>query len=261
MNEWDTVIATIKHHKSGMLIGLISGLVLATLIMLFQRPVWQAEMIIAPTGSTIPSLNNFLPKGAADAPAIQNFVSQIDSNQSSQFTEFTTLIRSPALFKKLRDSLPNLFSDKPLNETQMWLDKTLKIRPVGLTPYKRLILRSNDAGQAEAILKNLFILTDNQMRTARTETTTQRIDYLKTQLEKVRNPAHRSAIIAILKEQEHSAMMIAIDDSFAAKAIQPAYILPEPVAPRAILLFPILGFAGIILGFMLSGFIKAVKQA
>lgn len=145
-------------------------------------------------------------------------------------------------------------------QLQLWLNRHLKIRSHGLTPYRKVTLRHNDPDKAKVMLEALYTIADKAVRQDKKIKTTRRIAYLREQLETVRNPDHRDAIISLLKEQEQTAMMVAIDNAFAADMIRPPYVLPEPVAPQPTIVFPLLAIGGAFLGLLLSGFIKTVKR-
>jgi len=244
MNEFSQSIQVLKIHYKSIFVGCVIGAIVALLVVLFQKPVYQAEMIIAPTERTgVPSLSSFLPKAAADAPALQYFVERIDASQSTDFTVFETLIASPSIHNQM---------DKNMVKSHRWLDKRLKIKPVGLTQFRKVILRDTDKGKLIPILNTLYRLTDQSVRDDKKMKTTRRIAYLNEQLKSTFNPDHRDAIIALLKEQEQTQMMVSIDNHFAADIIEPAYILEKPVAPNWKILFPALivlgGFLGLVIG-------------
>jgi len=88
MNEFTQSIDILKTHFKSIVVGCVIGAIIAFLIMIFQKPVYQAEMIIAPTERTgVPSLSSFLPKAAADAPALQYFVERIDVIEPAHLIE------------------------------------------------------------------------------------------------------------------------------------------------------------------------------
>jgi len=201
-------------------------------------------MIIAPTERTgVPSLSSFLPKAAADAPALQYFVERIDASQSTDFTVFETLILSPSIHNQGGGNIV---------PPHKHLKKNLKIRPVGLTQFRRVTLRGNDKDKLIPVLNTLYRLTDQSIRNDKKSKTQRRISYLNEQLKTTFNPNHRNAIIALLKEQEQTSMMVSIDTHFAADIIEPAHLIEKPIAPNGMILFPIFivlsGFLGLVLG-------------
>lgn len=248
MNEFEIVTKTLHRHQKSILIGCFIGVALSILITVFQKPTYQAEMIVAPTERTgVPSLSSFLPKSAADAPALQYFVERIDASQSTDFTTFETVILSPYIHSQ---------ADKNIVPPYKQLKKNMRIKPVGLTQFRKIILRGKNKNQLIPTLNTLFRLTDQSIRNNKKAKTTRRITYLNEQLKNTFNPDHRNAIIALLKEQEQTAMMVSIDNNFAADIIDPAHILEKPITPNLKILLPLLMVIGGFIGFIISGFYK-----
>ena len=261
MNEWEMAVTALKLHGKFIFFGIMSGLVLAIFLLLFQKPVWQAEMIIGPTERTgVPSLASFLPQTAADAPALQYFVERIDATHSTDFTLFETLLNSAQTVENLSRLNADVLPVRDPQQLQLWLDDHLKIKPLGMTPYRKVTLRHTDKNTVTALLGSLYKTTDQTIRQDKKIKAQRRIAYLNEQLKTVQNPDHRDAIIALLKEQEQTAMMVSIDHEFAAELIEPPHLLPKKVAPNAIILIPLLVFASGFIGLMLSGFQKALKS-
>jgi LPS O-antigen subunit length determinant protein (WzzB/FepE family) len=261
MNEWDVLVNNIRRHGYAILFGLIVGVIFAIFILTFQPPVYQARMIVAPTERTgVPSLGSILPQGMPDTPVLQYFVSRIDAANSSDFTVFETLINSPRLANHLVEGDFPSIPSKNARDMISWLEKNVQVRPVGTTPFREIRLNHHNPETATSILGTLFQETDMMIRRDTNRQTQRRIAYLKQQLEDTRHPDHQDAIIALLKEQEQTAMMVSIDNHFAAKPIEPPSLKPRPVAPNWRILIPALGFGGAVIGFMLGGLIAALRR-
>lgn len=261
MNEWDYALQTIRQHGRYIAIGMIVGCICATIIIIIQKPVWQATMIVGPTEKTgIPSLSSFLPNSAADAPALQYFVERIDASKSSDFTIFETMITSPTIIKKTMSDHNIKLPYKNENDLRKYFSKNLKIRSHGLTPFKKITLQHHDVQIAIQILYALYKHTDQEIRKHKKSKTNRRISYLTEQLKIIRNPQHREAIISLLKEQEQISMMISIDNEFSAQIIEPPHSSIKPIFPNWKILFPCLIFTGGIIGFMFSGFKKSLQK-
>ena len=258
MNEWDTALETIIRYGRGITIGAIAGLLLATLIMVFQKPAYQAEMIIAPAQRTgMPNLSSFLPQGVNDTPVLQYFVDRIDAANASDFTTFETIFNGPQLAQYIGRERPSFIPSE--NHTQ-WLKRHIKIRNVGTTPYRKIILRHPDQSIAPQLLGILFEQTDRIIRRSALMKTSRRIAYLKEELKKTIHPDHRDAMIALLKEQERSAMTVSIDNHFAAIPIEQPTVSRKPVAPDWRVVLPICLFAGALIGLILNGLVHAVRR-
>jgi LPS O-antigen subunit length determinant protein (WzzB/FepE family) len=248
MNEFSQSLAILKTHAKSIIFGCLIGALIAFLILLLQKPVYQAEMIIGPTARTgVPSLSSLLPKTAADAPALQYFVERIDASQSTDFTVFETLLTSPSIHLQVNDNMIDA------DNKHQWLDKRLKLRPVGLTQFRKVTLKDTNKEKLIPILNTLYRLTDQAIRNDAQSKTQRRISYLNEQLKTTMNPDHRDAIIALLKEQEQTAMMVSIDNHFAADIIEPAYVLNKPIAPNWTILLPLFIALGGFLGLVISG--------
>ncbi len=257
MNEWDIALNALRNHGRSILIGMVVGCICVVLVIIFQKPVYQATMIVGPTEKTgVPSLNSFLPKAAADAPALQYFVERIDASRATDFTIFETKINSPEIIK----SIAKNESFNIPNDTQKWARNHLKIRSSGMTPFRKITLDSHDKNRAVDILNALYETTDQSIRADKKLKTVRRISYLNQQLKTIRNPDHRDAIVALLKEQEQIAMMVSIDNEFAAEIITPTYASANPIAPNGEILFPAFIFAGGMLGLVLGGLKQAIKK-
>jgi len=252
MTEIDITFQTLRTHAKGIVTGVVMGCLVAVSITFLQPPTWRAEMIIAPTERTgVPSLSSFLPQTGADAPALQYFVERIDASHSTDFTVFETLITAPAIIQQVDPTMIPTDGD-----SRLWLDRHLSIRPVGMTQFRRITLTDTHKDKLIPLLNTLYHLTDKTIRNDKKAKTARRITYLNTELENVRHPDHRDAIIALLKEQEQTAMMAEIDAAFAADIIQPATLLPKPVAPNPSIIFPIAIFIGGFIGFIISGLLR-----
>jgi len=257
MTEWDHAINAIRNHGRYICGGVLIGAIIAILILVFQTPQYRAEMIVAPTDRTgVPSLSSFLPKAAADAPALQYFVERIDASQSTDFTVFETVLLDADTIDKLKSNTQFNLSDDPYN----YIKRHVKIRSHGMTPFRKITITHDDPEIAKLILMGLYQYADDSVRLDKKIKTNRRIQYLNDQLDKTRNPDHRDAMIALLKEQEQTSMMASIDNNFAAQIISAPYASQKPISPNWKILFPILIFAGGFLGLMVGGFCRAFKK-
>jgi LPS O-antigen subunit length determinant protein (WzzB/FepE family) len=259
MNEWQVMIKIMRDHGQFIICGMAIGAIITVLIILFQTPIYRVSMIVAPSERTgVPSLSSFLPKAAADAPALQYFVERIDASQSTDFTVFETRLTTISQLKALPDRIQKSINDD--GDAVEWLQKNIKIRPVGMTPFRKISIDHENPDAAKDVLKTLCLNTDMAIRQDKKSKISRRISYLNEQLKTTMNPDHRDAIIALLKEQEQTLMMASIDNEFAAVIIEPPSVSARPISPRGIILFPVLMFTGMILGYMFSNFRQAIKR-
>lgn len=259
MNEWDVIIKNCRDHGRYIGGGMAIGAFIALLIVIFQNPVYRVSMIVAPTERTgVPSLSSFLPKAAADAPALQYFVERIDASQSTDFTVFETRLTTLSQLQSLPDGIQkSIIND---GNAAQWLRQNIKIRPVGMTPFRKISIDHDNTAAAIALLNSLYHQTDMAIRQDKKSKVARRLAYLNEQLNITINPDHRDAIIALLKEQEQTSMMASIDNEFAAIMIDPPTVSARPIAPRGTVLFPALMAAGMIFGYILSNLKQAVKR-
>jgi len=254
MNELDTVIFMLKTHGKSICFGAVIGCVFATVMMFVQKPTWQADMIIGPSERTgVPSLSSFLPKVAADAPALQYFVERIDASHATDFTFLTTVLTSPQIATSFYKQYGGDFGYSSVHDVRKYLANNLTIRSYGLTPFKNITLNHRDKAKAEAMLNHIFMIADQFIRQDKQQKTTRRISYLETQLKTIRNPYHRDAIMALLKEQEQAAMMASIDQYLSATVISKATVGLKPVSPNPLILFPGFMALGAFIGLIING--------
>lgn len=262
MNDWDHAVKSLKDHWRIMLAGLFVGLICAVLVMLFQKPVWEAQLTVAPTTRTgMPGLSSILPQSAADTPVLQYFVERIDAATSTDFSRFETLINSPRMAGHLLRMKDVVLPQNTKPDLAKWLDKNVRIRGIGATPFRKITLRYDDPEQAMALLNRLYRETDMVLRHDVQNKTQRRITYLKDQIQKTFHPDHKDALIALLKEQEQTAMMVSIDKQFAAEAIDPPSVKSRPIAPDWRLLFPAFMIGGLLIGLMVGGFVQALYRS
>lgn len=260
MNEWDMALDALHIHGRYMICGMIAGLILALGVLFFQKPVWEARMTIAPSQRTgMPNISSLLPQGTAGTPVLQYFVERIDAANTSDFTMFETIINGPRLAHHLIErGMHDLFPDiRTVGEMTLWLKKNVRIHTIGTTPFRQISLRSTDPKLAVKQLDTLYYETDRQIRQDTMLQTNRRITYLKEQLKQTIHPDHKDAVIALLKEQEQTAMMVSIDNHFAAIPVQQTSLSPEPVAPNALILLPVCIFGGLVGGLVFGGLRQA----
>lgn len=262
MNEWDIAITALKDHGRAIFFGGVIGLVMAVLIVIFQPPVYEARMVIAPTERTgVPSLGSILPQNVADTPMIQYFVNRIDAATTSDFTLLETLLTGPRLASRLVETGSSSLPAHRADELMIWIKNHVKIRPVGTTPFRRITVRHTDPAQAVEMLSLMFQEADMMIRQDMRARTQRRLAYLKDQLDKTFHPDHKDAIIALMKEQEQTAMMVSIDTYFAARPVDGPALAPKVAAPDWRILIPGLAIGGMIGGLMIGGMVGAIRRA
>ena len=261
MNEWDITINALKDHGKFMFAGAALGLVTAFLFLIIQSPIYEARLTVAPTERTgVPSLGTMLPQAMTETPMLRYFVDRIDASTATDFNVFEALIDSPRLAQHLVESKSFALPADTIPEMTRWLDEHIRIRPVGTSPFRQITLRTHHPDIALRLLGLIYQETDMMIRQDTNMRTQRRLAYLKEQLKNTRHPDHRDAIVALMREQEQTAMMVSIDHHFAAQPIDGPSLKPDPVAPNWRLLVPGLMVGGIIMGFIISGLRQAWRH-
>ncbi len=260
-NIWPALWA---HRRAG-LIGLGTGFVLAILLCLALPKCWEARMTIGPAGHAAGAdLSAFLP--ASESPTVQYLMQRVGSLTAADYAVYETLTTSPRLAAALQkdETIKNRLgklcrecATEPAALAQ-WLEQNLRSRPLGATQMRRVTIRLHDRVLAADLLRAVHRLADETIRADARIRTDQRIAYLRAQLASTPNPDHRDALVALLKEQERTRMMVGIDRDFAAEAIDPPGIANSPVFPNPVLMLPVCMLLGLIAG-LLCGLVRATE--
>lgn len=256
---WSTLWAQRRMGLKGLGLGVLAAIILCLVL----PPKWEARMTVGPAGRGAGAdLSAFLP--ASESPTIQYLLQRVGSVTAADFSVYETLMTSPRVsgalqkddtFKgKLAGLCRNCATDA--SALSRWLECHVRIRPVGATQMRRVTLRMNDKALAADLLRGLHRLADETIRTDARIRTDQRIAYLRAQLGTVSNPDHRDALVALLKEQERTRMMVGIDHDFAAEAIDPAGLSDRRSFPNPYLFIPVFALLGLMAG-LGTGLIRA----
>ena len=136
-------------------------------------------------------------------------------------------------------------------ELAIYLERNVRIDPLGATPLRRLSYLHPNPDFASALLRKLHLVADQMIRRDRRRQSQSRIDYLQNSLRKTTNPDHRKGITNLLMQQEHIQMLANLDEAYAAIVVEPASTLPKPAWPNKPLSFAVALFIGLMLGFMI----------
>jgi hypothetical protein len=243
-------------------IGLGIGVLVAVMLCFVLPPKWQARMTVGPAGRGAGAdLSAFLP--ASESPTIQYLLQRVGSVTAADFSVYETLMTSPRIAAALqkddafKDGLADLCDDCTTDASALsrWLECHVRIRPLGATQMRRVILRMNDRDMAADLLRALHRLTDETIRADARIRTDQRIQYLRAQMAVVNNPDHRDALVDLLKDQERTRMMVGIDHDFAAEAIDPPSLSSRPVFPNPYIFLPVFALLGLAAG-LIAGLVR-----
>jgi hypothetical protein len=177
---------------------------------------------------------------------------------STDFYRFIHTLRGPAAAKilmqdkKVVEDINKTLQNKidTSEELSVYLERHVKIDPLGATPLRRIKYYHPNSEFASALLRKLHLVADQMIRRDRRWQSQSRIDYLQNSLRKTSNPDHRKGITNLLMQQEHIQMLANLDEAYAAIVVEPASTLPRPAWPNKPLTYAAGLFLGMLLGFM-----------
>ena len=244
--------------------GLLVGIVVALLWLACAVPQYRVTMLVGPTTRTgTPDISALFPENASYA--LEYVVRSFGPGDSSDFMRFETILRGPTVSARLLNDPalnPGLASDRrwsfarsgiPDNAEKLsaYLQKKVRIEPVGHTPIRKVTYFHADPDFGRRLLLTLYGTTDSLIRQEIREKAATRIVWLNDTLRTTNDPEHRRMLTNLLMEQEQVKMILALNEPFAAMLAEPPSVSAKPVWPDKKTLFPLLGFVGAFLGFMI----------
>ncbi len=243
--------------------GLVSGLVVALLWVLLAVPQYRVSMLVGPTTRTgTPDISALFPENASYA--LEYVLRSFGPGDSSDFMRFEAILRGPMISRRLLE-IPQV--GQGLQDDRRWsfmpahrlespeklsayLQKRIRIEPVGNTTMRRVIYHHAHPDFARRFLSTLYATTDDVLRQEVREKAGARIEGLKQTMRTANDPEHRRMLAKLLTDQEQVRMILALNEPFAAMMAEPPSVSAKPVWPDKKLLFPLLGFIGAFLGFV-----------
>ncbi len=226
---------------------------------------YRASMLIAPAERTYAAdVRSFLPE--TTSIAIQHLAQSIAPQDTTDFVRFYHILRRPSVAQRILDSGMDLekirmhqnFTFEPANNAlenasslSRYFEDHIRIESVGSTPLRRIIYDHPDPVFAATLLGALYGVTDQVIKDESRLNTENRIAYLQDSLRKVANPDHRRAIAALLTEQEHTKMILAMEGAFAATIAEAPSADVKPQSPKPILVYSICVLLGMFAGYMI----------
>ena len=220
-------------------------------------PKYRATMIVAPADGY--ALGDYASSVQYDRIAALPFWRPKDQEgASTDFYRFTHTLRGPSVAKILMLdknvlSKINETLKEPIKSEQafaLYLNKTLRIDPLGASPLRKITYHHADADFSAAMLRKLHLVADQMIRRDRRKQSQSRIDYLNEALAKNSNPDHRRGITNLLMQQEHVKMLANLDEAYSAIIVEPASHSPKPVWPNKPLVYFMAVLLGGFMGFM-----------
>jgi hypothetical protein len=255
------MINSVWKARAFILLGLITGWLVAGIIIVTAIPTYRAAMIIAP----------------ADGYALGDYASTVaDGNRleipfwrpkdqegvSTDFYRFTYTITAPsvaAILLKDQTVLSGIAKDKrwkgqgkdwSAEELAEYLEKNLRVEHLGTSPLRRISYTHPDTIFAADLLRKIHLVSDQLIRRDRRRQSENRIQYLQDSLHKTINPDHRKGIANLLMQQEHIRMLANLDEPYAAIMVEPPSTKPGPVWPNKSLLLSTFALIGAMLGYL-----------
>lgn len=260
------VLKAVWAARVFVLAGAVAGIVLAFVFLLFTVPNYRVSMLVAPMERAPKAdIKALLPDNPSFA--LQYLVNTIGSQDANDFMRFESMLRGPSVAsvllkdKAIREGIAKsgrfIFSPSPRDDSAAALadilEKQVVIMPVGNTPLRRIAMNHPSPEFGVYLLGRLYTETDRLIRTEIAERADARSAYLKDMLGRVTHPDHRRALTALLMEQEHIQMLLAMEEAFAAIIAEPPSVSVKPAWPRKKLIIPGFAFAGMVLGFAFWG--------
>lgn len=237
--------------------GLLFGLMAGILFLTAAVPQYRASMLVSPTTrSGTPDISALFPNNASFT--MEYVLQSFGPGDSSDFMRFETIMREPTIAgillrdEKIKRGLqdarryrvfPARAPDTP-EKLASWLQKNVDVEPVGATRLKRLNFAHPDPVFAAYMLKSLYKATDNLIRQELEEKTTNRVNWLRAEIERTDNPEHRRVLANLLMDQEQIRMILAVDEPFAASVAEPPAAGPRPYWPRRSLFLAVFVMVG-----------------
>jgi len=243
------------RHRRVLALWLAGGFLASLVLMAVMPRVWEVRMTIAPI--TRPANPDVQAGGRAPYGMLALPVPDREG-QGGEFDIYQTLIDGPRIAtalladKTTRELAARVCGcvqddDKDPARLSAYLKRHLQIRPIGATALRRVTLRSGEKDDGLLLVARLHAAADQAVRDDARRRTEQRLAYLEKQLGSILNPGTRDALVALLKEQEGTRMMVEIDSDFAAAVIEAPVLSARPVSPNLLFVLPaclILGLAG-----------------
>ncbi|QQG36787.1 MAG: hypothetical protein HYS17_03155 [Micavibrio aeruginosavorus] len=243
--------------------GWCAGMALALLWGLAAVPQYRITMIVGPTTRTgTPDISALFPENASYA--LEYVLRSFGSGDSSDFMRFEAIARGPAVSSRLM-AAEEFQAGWSLDRRWRWsrgddffhperlsayLNKRVRLEPVGHTPMRRLTYHHADPAFGRILLRALYDVTDGYIREEIKNKTAERIGWLRGAMQKTADPDHRRMLTGLLMEQEQVAMILALNEPYAAVIAEPPFVSAKPVWPDARMIFPALGLIGGFIGFM-----------
>ncbi len=245
--------------------GIVAATFCAVAFIFLATPYYTARMIVSPAAAMSGS-GDSAPAGSSYAGS--GYQAQRGGfNGEGEFVRFENMLAGPsAAAKLLQDEkiLRGLSFDKNFGfsgaeagwtaeKLAEYIDRRVRVEPIGGTLLRRLVYLHPNPEFGVYFLHRLHRAVDDMIRTKVRDDAAERVSYLQRASEETANPDHRRALTILLLEQERLRMLASIDQPYAAAIVEPPASSSQPQWPDALLIVPVLMFAGALLGFLAHG--------
>ncbi|MCB9990642.1 MAG: chain length determinant family protein [Rhodospirillales bacterium] len=267
------LLGDLWQARKSLLAGALIGMIAAVIFMMVCVPHYRATMLIAPAERKAgPDIKALLPDNSSFA--VQYMLNSLGSADSGDYVRFEHTLREgsvaaammmqPDMMAGIARDRRFIFQSESAPETAEdlagYLFDKIAVEPVGTTALRRIVYKHPDRAFAVRMLQDLHFIADGMIRQEVRDRTASRETYLEKALESTSHPDHRRALTALLMEQEHVRMILAMDEPFAAIIAEPPSAGTHPYWPRAAIIFPAFVLAGMMLGFALFKMRDAAKS-
>lgn len=240
------------------IMGILIAFLAAFLFLLLATPKYKAVMIVAPADGY--ALGDYASSIQYDRIAALPFWRPKDQEgASTDFYRFVHTLRGTTAAKILiKDEAVligiNKERDRKIKrpeELSSYLNRYIRVDPLGATPLRRLSYHHPDPEFAAALLRKLHLVADQMIRRDRRRQSQSRVDYLENALRKTVHPDHRKGITNLLMQQEHIQMLANLDEAYAAIVVEPASSGPKPSWPNKPFTWSIAFLLGSMFGYII----------
>ena len=238
-------------------------LLISIIIIYFSKPSYRAEAVISPSYIFSESFNNNGEEGNIQ-------IVDIGISGDFLFNSYIQIIRGNSLASKIfNDKLISIykedcyfrfcFKNDGLNNSadlSEYLQRKIKIDPVGLTDFKKISFVHPDKEKAQYVIESIHRETNGIIRLNLEDSFSKKIDYLERKLSENIHPDHKKEIVSMIMNYEYYLMQSEVGLDVGARYVEPVYVMSRAVWPRKSFLIVFMVFIGGIVGYVFAATIR-----
>lgn len=259
------LLALLWQRRVFVLAGALAGALLAFAALWACVPRYRATMLVSPAAQIVRAGSAAL-AGEYDYAVLPYVAKPVDQSAAADFTRFEKIATgrtvAEVLYRNGRIRV-GVAADRRLRFEQAqtlgspaaladYLAAQVRVEPVGATDLRRLTYDHPDPAFAEYLLAAIHAAADGTVRAQARHQAAARMAYLEAAMKANPDPDHRRALTALLMREEEVAMMIAMDQPYAAAPTEPPAASARAAWPRRSLVFVALILIGAGLGAMVG---------